>query len=156
MTLAWLARKHPRVVDRGIQLDRIAPIHWLALQAAALTPTWLWMVARWRDGPHDPLVLLMPLVLAALGAAVWTQRRALRVSPRLGWLALATAGTLAATFARGGLAVAPLLSPLASAWVAVLALACGLLAFLPRRTAAWPVVIASIAVPGGRRVDTDA
>jgi len=89
------------------------------------------MAVRLRDGSDDPLGLL---ALAALAALVWQQRRALRASPRLGWLALAAVGTVAATLLRGPL------PPLAASLLAVLALACGLIAFLPRRVAALPVV----------------
>ena len=64
MSLALLARTHPRVIDWGIHLDRAPAGGWLALQAAALTPVWIWMAQRMRDGSDDPLGLL---ALAALG-----------------------------------------------------------------------------------------
>lgn len=139
MSLASLAQTHPRIVDWGIRLDRVPAAGWLALQVAALMPTWLWMAARLRDGSDDPLGLL---ALAALAALVWQQRRALRASPRLGWLTLAAVGTVAATLLRGAL------PPLAASLLAVLALACGLIAFLPRRVAAGPVAgLAVLALP---------
>jgi exosortase/archaeosortase family protein len=145
MTLAQLARTHPRVFDWGIRLDRAPAAGWLALQAAALSPTWLWMAERMRDGSDDPLGLL---ALAALAALAWTLRRDLRPAPRLGRLALATLGTLAATLLRTGAGLLPALPPLAAALVAVLALAIGLLAFLPKRVAALPVVgLAVLALP---------
>jgi exosortase/archaeosortase family protein len=145
MSLALLARNHPRVFDRGIQLDRAPAAAWLALQAAALMPTWLWMAARLRDGSDDPLGLL---ALATLAVLTWTLRRELRPAPRLGWLALASGGTLAATVLRTGAGALPALHPLAAGLVAVLALACGLLAFLPRRIAALPVAgLAVLALP---------
>ena len=144
-SLAALARSWPRGIDRGIQLDRIPAFAWLLLQVAALTPTWLWMVARLRDGSDDPLGLL---ALASLAVLVWHRRRALRPSPRLGWLLLATIGTLAATVWRTGLGPLSAGPPLAAGLLAVLALACGLLAFLPRRVAALPVVgLAVLALP---------
>lgn len=139
MSLASLAQTHPRLVDWSIRLDRAPAAGWLALQAAALLPTWLWMAARLRDGSDDPLGLL---ALAALALLVWQCRRDLRASPRLGWLALAAIGTVAATLLRAGL------PPLASSLLAVLALACGLMAFLPRRVAALPVTgLAVLALP---------
>ncbi|VTU16008.1 exosortase Q [Variovorax sp. PBL-E5] len=141
MSLAALASTHPRVFDRGIQLDRAPASAWLALQAAALMPTWLWMAARLRDGSDDPLGLL---ALAALVVLTWTLRRDLRPAPRLGWLALATSGTFAATVLRTGAGIVPALPPLAAGLLAVLALACGLIAFLPRRIAALPVAGLSV------------
>ncbi len=145
MTLVSLAQHHPRVLEAGIRLDRVPAAAWLSLQAVALTPAWLWMAARLRDGSDDPLGLL---ALAALAALVWRLRGELRAAPRLGWLALAGLGTVAATLLRTGLGPLPALPPLAAALVAVLALACGLLAFLPRRGAALPVVgLAVLALP---------
>src|SRR4051812_5861316 len=145
MSLAHMARHHPRVVDWSIQVDRVPAGAWLALQFAALTPTWVWMVERMRDGSDDPFGAL---ALAALAALVWQLRRELRAAPRLGWLALATVGTLASTLLRTGLGVLPALPPLAASLLAVLALACGLLAFLPKRIAALPVAgLAVLALP---------
>jgi exosortase/archaeosortase family protein len=145
MTLAVLAQRHPRLVDGGIHIDRAPAAGWLALQFAALAPTWAWMVRRMRDGADDPLGLL---ALAALAVLAWQCRRELRAAPRPGWLALAGAGTVLATLLRTGLGVLPALPPLAAGLVAVLALACGLLAFLPRRVAALPVAgLAVLALP---------
>ncbi len=145
MTLATLARTHPRVIDWGIHLDRAPAAVWLALQAAALTPTWLWMAERMRDGSDDPLGLL---ALAALAVLAWALRRELRPAPKLGWLALAAFGTLAATVLRTGAGPLPAMPALVTGFVAVLALACGLLAFLPRRIAALPVAgLAVLALP---------
>lgn len=145
MALAALALRHPRIVDWGIHIDRAPAAGWLALQAAALAPTWAWMVRRMRDGSDDPLGLLALLALAALA---WHCRRELRAAPRLGWLALAGLGTLLATLLRTGLGPLPALPPLAAGLLAVLALACGLLAFLPRRVAALPVAgLAVLALP---------
>jgi exosortase/archaeosortase family protein len=145
MSLATLAHRHPRIVDWGIHIDRTPAAGWLALQFAALMPTWAWMVQRMRDGSDDPLGLV---ALAALAALAWQCRRELRASPRLGWLALAGVGTVLATLLRSGLGFVPALPPLAAGLVAVLALACGLLAFLPRRVAALPVAgLAVLALP---------
>ena len=145
MSLAALAYRHPRLVDWGIHIDRVPAAGWLALQFAALAPTWAWMVRRMRDGSDDPLGLL---ALAALAALAWQCRRELRAAPRLGWLSLAGAGTVLATLLRTGLGALPALPPLAAGLVAVLALACGLLAFLPRRVAALPVAgLAVLALP---------
>ncbi|MGF6350220.1 exosortase Q [Variovorax sp. W2I14] len=145
MSLATLAHRHPRIVDWGIHIDRTPAAGWLALQFAALAPTWAWMVQRMRDGSDDPMGLV---ALVALAALAWQCRRELRASPRLGWLALAGTGTVLATVLRSGLGVVPALPPLAAGLVAVLALACGLLAFLPRRVAALPVAgLAVLALP---------
>ena len=145
MTLDRLARAHPRVFDWGICLDRAPAAIWLALQAAALAPTWLWMARRLQDGADDPFGLL---ALGALALFAWSKRRSLRAAPRLGWLALAGAGTLAATLLRTGIGPMPALPPLAAGLVAVLALAAGLLAFLPRQVARLPVLgLAVLALP---------
>ena len=92
-----------------------------------------------HDGSDDPLGVL---AIAALVALVASLRGELRAAPRLGWLLLASLGTLAATALHG------VLPPLLSGLVAVLAWACGLLAFLPRRVAALPVAgLAVLALP---------
>ena len=145
MTLAYLARHHPRLVDWSIHVDRLPAAGWLALQFAALTPTWCWMVIRMRDGSDDPLGAL---ALASLAVLVWHLRHELRAAPRLGWMALATCGTLLSTLTRTGLGVVAAVPPLAAGLLAVLALACGLIAFLPKRIAALPVVgLAVLALP---------
>lgn len=144
-TLATLAMRQPRAVDWGIRIDRAPAGCWLALQFAALTPTWFWMAQRMRDGSDDPLGLL---ALAALAVLVWRARKALRPSPCLGWLALAIAGTVVATLAHSGTGALPALPPLFAGLLAVLALTAGLLAFLPRRIAAAPVAgLAVLALP---------
>lgn len=145
MTLDQLARAHPRLFEGGIRLDRWPAPAWIALQAAALAPTWLWMARRLQDGADDPLGLL---AIGALALLAWSQRHALRAAPRLGWLALAGAGTLAATLLRTGIGPLPALPPLAAGLVAVLAMAAGLLAFLPRQVAKLPVLgLAVLALP---------
>jgi exosortase/archaeosortase family protein len=145
MSLALLAQTHPRVIDWGIRLDRAPAAGWLALQAAALAPHWIWMARRLHDGSDDPLGLL---ALAALALMVWRLRSELRPAPRLGWLAVASSGTLGAALLRTGIGPLPSLPPLAAALLAVLAMACGLLAFLPRRIAGLPVaLLALLALP---------
>ena len=139
MNLAYIASAHPRVIDGGIRLDRVPAVAWLALQTVALWPTWTWMAARVQDGSDDPLGVL---AIAALVALIASLRGELRAAPRLGWLLLASLGMLAATALHGAL------PPLLSGLVAVLAWACGLLAFLPRRVAALPVAgLAVLALP---------
>ncbi|WP_390349618.1 exosortase Q [Variovorax boronicumulans] len=122
-------------------MDRTPAFGWLALQCAALAPTWAWMARRLQDGSDDPLGLV---ALVALAALAWQCRRELRASPRLGWLALAGVGTVLATLLRTGGGGLPALPPLASGLVAVLSLAAGLLAFLPRGVAALPVAGLSV------------
>ena len=125
----------PRFVQFGIRIDTAPEWLWLGLLAAALWPTWWWMGQRMVDGSDDPLGLL---ALAALGVLVWLHRHVLRPSPRLRWLALALAGTIAAT------ATQAYLPDLASALIALLALAAGLAAFLPTRVATAPVIGLSV------------
>ena len=117
-----LILRHPRLQACSLHIDRAPAALWLALQTAALWPTWRWMAARLQDGSDDPLGWL---ALAALAALVLALRRDLRTAARLPWLATALAGTLAATALRG--AAPALLVSL----IAVLAWAAGLLAFLP-------------------------
>ena len=117
-----LILRHPRLQACSLHIDRAPALAWVALQTAALWPTWRWMAARLQDGSDDPLGWL---ALAALAALVLALRRDLRTAPRLPWLAAALAGTLAATALRG--AAPALLVSL----IAVLAWAAGLLAFLP-------------------------
>ena len=127
--------KVPGFVPFAVRIDRAPEWLWLALLAAALWPTLWWMGQRMVDGSDDPLGLL---ALAALGAVVCVHRRSLRAAPRLGWLTLAMAGTLAATATR------TYLPDLASALIALLALAAGLVAFLPTRVAVAPVLGLSV------------
>jgi len=115
----------PLTLRAAMRIDRAPAWLWLALQTAALWPAWRWMAARVTDGADDPLGLL---ALAALGVLLWSVRDQLRCAPRLPWLAAALAGTLAATLLRGPLAM---VTPLVTCLLAVLAWACGLLAFLP-------------------------
>lgn len=91
---------------------RLRARDWLALQALALWPHGAYLVERALDGSDDPLGLLA--LAAAAGLVAW-QADAWRLVPRLRWLALAIALTLAAN----------------AAWVlAVPALAAGVLAAL--------------------------
>ena len=148
-----LILRHPRLQACSLRIDRAPAALWLALQTAALWPTWRWMAARLQDGSDDPLGWL---ALAALAALVLALRRDLRTAPRLPWLATALAGTLAATVLRG--AAPALLVSL----IAVLAWAAGLLAFLPvtrpPRFAALPAALppegalAALGRPGGGSV----
>lgn len=127
--------RSPRFVRWGIAIDRLPAGAWIALQALALLPAWAWMARRLADGADDPLGLL---ALAALATLAGLHRKALRASPALGWLAAATALTLAATLLRGAL------PPLLASLLAVLALAAALLAFLPRQVAATPVLLLAV------------
>jgi exosortase/archaeosortase family protein len=117
----------------------IAPIGWLALQAAALWPHGAWVARRAFDGSDDPLGLAAALLLAWL---VWRLAPRLRPHPRLAWLAAAGSMTALAT-------VAPLLaSPLVGATLASLALAAALAAWLPAGVARLPLAgLAVLALP---------
>lgn len=134
MTAHDLVRSR-RFVRWGIAIDRLPAGAWMALHALALLPAWAWMARRLADGGDDPLGLL---ALAALATLAGLHRKALRASPALGWLAAATALTLAATLARG------MLPPLLASLLAVLAGAATLLAFLPRQVAATPVLLLAV------------
>lgn len=145
MTLTTLAQRHPRLFDELIRVDRAPAIGWLALQAAALIPTWWWMARRMVDGSDDPLGVL---ALGALALLVWTLRGELRCAPRLGWLTWASIGTIAATVLRTGIGPLPASPPLFTALIALLALAAGLMAVMPRRVASAPVLgLAVLALP---------
>lgn len=131
--------RNPQFVRWGIALDRMPAWGWLVLQALALLPAWAWMARRLADGSDDPLGLL---ALASLAALVALHRRYLRASPALTWMGAALLLTLAATLSRASL------PPLLASLLAVLALAAGLLAFLPRQVAATPVLgLAVLALP---------
>ncbi|MCL1962419.1 MAG: exosortase Q [Desulfovibrionaceae bacterium] len=117
-----LLLRQPLTLSAAMRIDRAPAWCWIALQTAALWPAWRWMAARVADGSDDPLGLL---ALAALGVLLWSAREQLRCAPRLPWLAAALAGTLAASALHGSV------SPLAASLLAVVAWACGLLAFLP-------------------------
>jgi len=120
----------PAFVRWGIRVDTAPAGLWLALLAAALWPTWLWMGRRMLDRSDDPLGLL---ALAALGALAWQHRHRLRAAPPLGWLALALAGAVLASAAQG------VLPALAVSLLALLAMAAGLAAYLPPAVAAAPM-----------------
>jgi exosortase/archaeosortase family protein len=129
----------PAFVRMGIRIDTAPAALWLGLLAGALLPTWWWMAQRLADGSDDPLGVV---ALAALAWLVWRQRRTLRASPRLGWLAAALAGAVVSTALFGTL------PPLAASLFGVLALGAGLAAFLPARIAAAPVLgLAVLALP---------
>lgn len=108
----------------------LAPLAWLALNAAALWPHGAWMLARVRDGSDEPLGLAALAVLLMLLA---TRAHTLRITPHTGWLAAGAVLTLAANAA---LLIAP---PLACALIAALALAAALMAWLPMHSPRAPL-----------------
>lgn len=115
--------------------DRVPPLAWLGLQAAALWPHWRWATARLADGSDDPLGLA---AIVVLGFALWRLAPRLRSAPSRAWLLVAMAGTLLATLA------AMLAPPLLAACVAVLALVAGLCAFVPSGTPLLPLAGLSV------------
>lgn len=121
MNSSFLTRS-PRLLPTAMRIDRAPALAWIALQTVALWPTWRWMAARVADGSDDPLGLL---ALGALLALAWSVRGQWRSAPRLPWLAAALVGTVVATALHGHI------TPLLSSLVAIVAWACGLLAFLP-------------------------
>ena len=115
--------------------DRVPPLAWLGLQAAALWPHWRWAAARLADGSDDPLGVA---ALAVLGLALWRLAPRLRSAPSRTWLAVAMAGTLLATL------TALFAPPLLAACVAMLALVAGLCAFAPSGTPLLPLAGLSV------------
>lgn len=96
---------------------------WLALQALALWPHGAYLVERALDGSDDPLGLLA--LATAAGVVAW-RSEALRLVPRLRWLALAIGLTIAAN-----LAWVLALPALAAGVLAMLALGASLAAWWP-------------------------
>jgi exosortase/archaeosortase family protein len=115
--------------------DRVPPLAWLGLQAAALWPHWRWATARLADGSDDPLGVT---ALAVLGLALWRLAPRLRSAPSRAWLVVAMTGTLLATLA------AMFTPPLLAACLAVLALVAGLCAFAPSGTPLLPLAGLSV------------
>jgi exosortase/archaeosortase family protein len=111
-------------------IDRLPPIAWLGLQAAALWPHWRWAGQRMADGSDDPLGLAS---IAVLAFAVWRLAPRLRSAPSRAWLLSAMAGTAVATLTGG------FVPPLVAGLLAVLALAAGLCAFTPAGTPLMPL-----------------
>ena len=105
----------------------LSPLAWLGLQAAALWPHGVWVARRVQDGSDDPLGLV---ALAVLAWMLWRMTLRLRLSPQVGWLAVAAGLTAAANVAL--LALPSLLCAL----LAALALSAGLMAWLPSPKAA--------------------
>ncbi len=137
MRALWM--NYPLLVRAGVRLDIASAWVWPALTALALWPTLWWMAQRMTDGSDDPLGLL---ALSALAALLWRERLHLRAAPRLGAVLLALVGVLGATLVQGAWPA------LVVALVSVLALACMLVAFLPRHVATLPVVgLAVLALP---------
>ena len=120
----WLAR-----------FDRVPPLAWLGLHAAALWPHWRWAAARVVDGSDDPLGLA---ALAVFGVLVARQASRLTMRPDTRWLVAAAAGTALAT---AGTFVLP---PLLGAVFAALAVACSARAFLPAGHASLPLMGLSV------------
>ncbi len=102
---------------------RLGALDWLVLHALALWPHGAYLVQRAADGSDDPLGLL---ALAAVAALLVWQRHALRLTPRLGWLA----ASLVAALAANGAWWAGVPALLASLFAA-LSLVCALLAWWP-------------------------
>jgi exosortase/archaeosortase family protein len=109
----------------------LAPLAWIAVQAAALWPHGAWIARRVADGSDDPLG---PAALAVLALLLGRGAARLRVAPRTGWLAAALSLTLAANAA---LFAWP---PLVCSLVAALALGAALLAWLPAGAPRAPLV----------------
>jgi exosortase/archaeosortase family protein len=98
---------------------------WLAIHTLALWPHGEWAARRVADGSDDPLGVA---ALAVLLLWLWHARESLRATPRLKWLGVAAALTVAATAA---LFAAP---PLAAALLAALAISAHVVAWLPDRS----------------------
>jgi exosortase/archaeosortase family protein len=117
----------------------VAPIGWLAWQAAALWPHGVWVARRAIDGSDDPLGIAAALLLAWL---VWHNAPRLRPHPHLSWIVVAASMTVLATVASA------LTTPLIGALLAALALAAALAAWLPGGVARLPFAgLAVLALP---------
>ena len=125
----------------------LSPLAWLGLQAAALWPHGVWVARRVQDGSDDPLGLVALAVLALL---LWRMALRLRLSPQVGWLAVAAGLTAAANVAL--LALPSLLCAL----LAALALSAGLMAWLPSPQAAAAAVPRSSATTSATAATTAA
>ena len=148
----WVLPLHPPWPggQRGVVHCRpsyLSPLAWLGLQAAALWPHGVWMARRVQDGSDDPLGLVALAVLALL---LWRMALRLRLSPQVGWLAVAAGLTAAANVAL--LALPSLLCAL----LAALALSAGLMAWLPSPQAAAAAVPRSSATTSATAATTAA
>jgi exosortase/archaeosortase family protein len=123
--------------------DRVPPLAWLGMQAAALWPHWRWAAARLADGSDDPLGVA---ALAVLGLALWRLAPRLRSAPSRAWLVVAMLGTLLGTLLVTLIATlaAVFAPPLLAACVAMLALVAGLCAFAPSGTPLLPLAGLSV------------
>ncbi|MDR1889023.1 MAG: exosortase Q, partial [Zoogloeaceae bacterium] len=120
-------------------LDRLPPVIWLVLPCLAVWPHVIWMARRMADGSDDPLGIV---ALVALAIPLWRHRRHLRHAPHAAWLAAALLLSVLASVTWNTL------PPLASTLLALLAFASGILALLPARTAAMPVLgLAALSLP---------
>jgi exosortase/archaeosortase family protein len=117
----------------------ITPLAWIALHALALWPHGAWVWQRARDGSDDPLGLM---ALAMLAWVLWRDRAAMRVAPRLSWLAAGLTLAIGATFA-------PAQVPsLVAAMLAAASLTCAIVAWLPGGTARLPLAgLALLSLP---------
>jgi hypothetical protein len=116
MTLSPLLRS-PRLVELGIRIDTAPAWWWLAGQFAAVGSVWL-LAAHSLPGAA---------ALAIAACVLWPVRHQLRAAPRLEWLTLALAATLACAW-------------LDAVPAGLLALAAALLAYMP---GALPAAVAS-------------
>ncbi|CAN7542240.1 exosortase Q [Rhizobacter sp. LjRoot28] len=121
------------------RFDRLPPVAWVGMLAAALWPHWQWAAARLGDGSDDPLGVV---ALAALLALVARESPRMQARGEPCWLAAAAVATVAATASTWWL------PPLAGAVLAALAVALGARAFLPPGHAVLPLAgLAVLALP---------
>ena len=134
-SLRSLLLASPRFVRWGVCVDTAPAWLWPLLLAAALWPTWWWMVGRMLDRSDDPLGLL---ALGALACVIGQHRQQLRASPRLAWFGMATLAVLVASGLQSSW------PPLVVALIALPGLALGLAAFLPAAVPTAPVLGLSV------------
>lgn len=108
---------------------------WLLAQLLALWPNWVWVSRRMVDGSDDPLGIM---ALGVLGILVWQNRKTLRSNPHMLWLSAGLCLTLLATVAQNHLPA------LFCNLMAMQAVACTIIAFLPRTVARIPVIMLAI------------
>ena len=122
--------------DKSLKEENHHPVwYWLLAQLFALWPNWVWISRRMVDGSDDPLGLM---AFGVLGILIWQHRHALRPAPQLLYLCTGLALTLLLAILQNHFPA--LLCNL----IAMLAVACSIIAFLPRHVAKMPVILLAI------------
>lgn len=138
LNTAGLGRnRNHSVFHRAFILCAQSPAVVIAAGLSALLPTWIWMAQRFVDGSDDPLGVL---AIAALLLLLWRERGALDLHRPHTFVCVCVAVCFMLAYA----VAQSVLPPLLGALLGVLALASVVLAVLPARVAAAPVVGLSV------------